>query len=985
MRLRTLGLFVLCVILCISLLLGAVGAQGIYRPQSSASVEPTKVDQDDQGLPLQPFSHANDMADPRNLLAEVDPETLRKIDPLLLGQFLGMSPSTDGVTNETVARPGIESNVTPHTDLPTVQGSDSVTFLVFLREDALARPGVRSEIAAVGRGADPASARELRTAYVVEQLQRVAEKSQVPLQMLLQTQIRRDHVQAYRSYWVFNGFAVDGDLSAVLELAAHPSVEAVRRNRVHQLPTPEVADPAAAAPEMLAEGSSVGWHVSLIGADRVWQEYQITGRGIVVANMDSGVDGTHPALQGSYRGTHSGSHDYNWFDPTNTYQAPGPNRPRISAWSDHGTHTMGILMSVAPGAQWIALKLFDDRGSATDEWLHAGFQWCLAPTRLDGSDPNPSRAPHIVSNSWGDDNPLDETFRRGLNAWREAGIYSTWAAGNAGPSSQTMNSPAAFPEALGVGAATINLQIANFSSRGPSPWGTMIKPDVVAPGVHIRSTIAGGGFEDWNGTSMATPHAAGLAALLWEAAGAPLSVDATTALITGTASDIDVPGPDYTSGYGLIDAYRAVASVFQSGSLGGSVIDAETGKGIAGAVIHIRNRATGAKVQAISDHKGHYEATVLVGRYDVTASAFGYAFTSLPSSTEDIEIIADTLTQLDLVLDPLPRGTIQGQVRVADGSSPPSVTVSLLNTPLQTRTDVAGRYHIQVPEGSYTLRGMARYPGYRGHLVEDITITPGAILNIDLQLGRIPRLLLIDADAWLASSSDGSGSIAMEHYAAALDALLYSYDQHWILRPPDDMPTLAQLGNYEVVLWAQPIHSPGYIAAWDELASYLDGGGHLLISGQDIGYWDVDVGHGRNDYEAYLHAHYIRRNSALTPLHGLIDTPFSSLTLLYNTPDSAGNQQQPDAIAPVGERTSVILTNEDGTVLGLATPGDGQNGGVVYLSFGLEGVGPLDVRAALIERAVAFLTEHETTQQHHVFIPLYFGGQTTNWHRGEAQ
>ena len=957
MRFRTLVLMMLCLVLCASLLLGVAGAQG------------------DQALDRPSLSPSRGMIEPHDLVAQAAPETLHKIDPLLIEQFVTASPAMDGATNDKSVHSAIDPS-----NLSGAQRTDSVaTFLVFLREDALARPSVRSEIAAIERHADPTTARELRTAYIVEQLRRTAEKSQAPLRTMLQAQMQQSRVQDYRSYWVFNGFAVDGDLSAVLELAAHPAVEEIRRNRIHQLPTPQITDPES-APEMLAQTESdVGWHLSHIGADRVWQDLDITGRGVVVANMDSGVDWTHPALQGSYRGSHSGSHDYNWFDPTGTYLlAPGPNRPRISAWSDHGTHTMGILTSVAPGAQWIALKLFDDRGSATDEWLHAGFQWVLAPTRLDGSNPDPARAPHIVSNSWGDDNPLDQSFRQGLNAWRAAGIYSTWAAGNSGPAERTLNAPAAFPEAMAVGAIAENLQVASFSSRGPSPWGSMIKPDVVAPGVSVRSTVAGGGFENWNGTSMATPHVAGLVALLWEAAGANLPIDETTRVITSTATDMGVSGPDYATGYGLIDTYQAVGSVYQSGSLGGSIRNSETDQAISAAVVRMRNRATGAEVQTVSDYQGHYQMTAIAGHYDITVSAFGYGAISPPWLAEDVEIVANQLTQLDLALVPLPRGTIQGQVRVADGSPPPSVTISLLNTPLETRTDAEGRYRIDAPEGIYALRGMARYPGYRGQLIEEVTITVGATQNVDLQLARIPRLLLVDADAWLAGDGNVSGSVAMEYYVNALNTLLYSHDQHWIMRPSDDVPRRSRLAQYDVVIWAQPVHSPGHIAAWGELGAYLDGGGHLLISGQDIGYWDVDRGHGRSEYGIYLRAHYLRRDSARTPLHGLSDSAFAGLTLLYNTPDSAGNQQQPDAIAPIDEETSAILANEDGTVVGLATPGHGHRGGVVYLSVGLEGVGPLDTRAALIERAVAFLTENSAPQQYHLYMPLYFRAKTIN-------
>jgi len=147
----------------------------------------------------------------------------------------------------------------------------------------------------------------------------------------------------------------------------------------------------------------VEWNIAKVRADQVWSDFDITGRRVVVANMDSGADWTHPALQGQYRGA-DGNHDYNWFDFTDTY----PSAPNDG--HDHGTHTMGTIVGddgganqigMAPGAQWIAVKVFDDFGVTDDVKLHQGFQWILAPTDLDGENPDPSKAPDVVNNSWG--------------------------------------------------------------------------------------------------------------------------------------------------------------------------------------------------------------------------------------------------------------------------------------------------------------------------------------------------------------------------------------------------------------------------------------------------------------------------------------------------------------------------------------------------------------------------------------------------------
>lgn len=224
-----------------------------------------------------------------------------------------------------------------------------------------------------------------------------------------------------------------------------------------------------------------------------------------------------------------------------------------------------------PRNQWIAIKVFDDYGQSDDEWIHAGFQWCLAPKDLNGENPDPTKAPDIVNNSWGDPDGMDEAFRQDIDALRQAGIFCTFAAGNHGPDTGTAASPGSLSNAFAVGATTAYDSIAYFSSRGPSPWG-QLKPEVVAPGAYsIRSSVAGGGYEsDWMGTSMAAPHVAGLAALLWQAdrqsATPSLTIAATEQVITSTALDLGTPGPDNTYGYGRTDAHQAVADVLLDGS-----------------------------------------------------------------------------------------------------------------------------------------------------------------------------------------------------------------------------------------------------------------------------------------------------------------------------------------------------------------------------------------------------------------------------------
>src|SRR5690606_23274644 len=152
---------------------------------------------------------------------------------------------------------------------------------------------------------------------------------------------------------------------------------------------------------------AVEWGIANINADDVWTEFGVTGEELVIANIDTGVDYTHPALVNQYRGNNGDGtfdHNYNWFD------AAGAGSDEPVDFEGHGTHTMGTMVGsdggdnqigVAPGARWIAAN----GCCPTDEALITSGEWMLAPTDLNGENPLPSMRPHIINNSWGSGAP----------------------------------------------------------------------------------------------------------------------------------------------------------------------------------------------------------------------------------------------------------------------------------------------------------------------------------------------------------------------------------------------------------------------------------------------------------------------------------------------------------------------------------------------------------------------------------------------------
>ncbi len=341
-------------------------------------------------------------------------------------------------------------------------------------------------------------------------------KTAVSAQVAARTAVGRTKGARAESFWLSNVMLVHGDAALATKLAALPSVRTVRKEKVYPLVKP-------IAPQVVVDaGETPGWGVAKIGADQVWAE-GITGAGVTVATIDTGVEYTHEALVEHYRGNHhdgSFDHNYNWWDPTGVCgDTPCDN-------AGHGTHTMGTIVGgdldgplpdigVAPGAEWISAKGCEDFDCSEGSLLSAG-QFMIAPTDLEGNNPRPDLRPDIVSNSWGNDNPNDTFYLATVEAWRAAGIIPVFAAGNAGPGCSTAGTPGLFTEVISVGATDKTDLIADFSSRGPSP-SDKVSPNVSAPGVDVVSSVPGNGYQALSGTSMATPHTAGALALMLSA------------------------------------------------------------------------------------------------------------------------------------------------------------------------------------------------------------------------------------------------------------------------------------------------------------------------------------------------------------------------------------------------------------------------------------------------------------------------------------
>jgi len=413
----------------------------------------------------------------------------------------------------------------------------------------------------------------------VSQIEAIDERRTAAYQMLTehanetQAELRNafDRVGVdYTPYYLVNAMEVRGGTLVRLFLSTRPEVDRV-------IPSPRLrpAEPNQALAMSGGESppGGVQWNVTMIGADKVWDEFGVRGEGIVVGQSDSGVDVNHPELRDQYRGLTEGD-DYNWFDPWNGKTSPYDD-------GGHGTHTLGTILGqngigIAPEATWFACANLN-RNLANPALYLDCMQFMLAPFPQAGdpfTDGDPTRAADVLNNSWGcpelegcDPNAL----LHAANNLHAAGIFVAVSAGNDGPNCNTVTAPLSlYDSVFSVGAIDRSGNMADFSSRGPvtADGSGRIKPDIAAPGVDVLSSVPGGNYGSSSGTSMAGPHVAGAVALLWSADPSLIGdIDRTEQLLIQTADPYtgsmavgcfagDTPNAAY--GYGILDVYEAV-------------------------------------------------------------------------------------------------------------------------------------------------------------------------------------------------------------------------------------------------------------------------------------------------------------------------------------------------------------------------------------------------------------------------------------------
>lgn len=404
-----------------------------------------------------------------------------------------------------------------------------------------------------------------RRVKLVQALEKKAQSTQAPLLEALR-KVKGIEKGSIMPYWITNAIELRADFGAIAELSHWESLEIIEG--VYPASLFDQEEPTTIAPPVPNDAEP---GLKDINADKMWA-LGYTGYGTKVFVLDSGQFEDHIALRTNF-----------W----------GNNVPLRQAWSgtespefcdSHGTLVAGVVVGidrvtndtigVAPNAKWIggATPLFECNLTQNIRSGAANLQWALNP---DGNSNTTDDIPDVINNSWGNTNASCQTSLRNIsNSLEAAGVAVVWAAGNSGPDDRTIFGHQSLNTSLVNTFAVGNIngsnnRIANTSSRGPSycegTGSLLIKPEVVAPGQSIRSTVTDGGYGRENGTSFASPHVAGALLLLKEAFPELSGTDLKLALYR-SARDLGEEGEDNTYGNGLIDVFAAYEFLMDQGS-----------------------------------------------------------------------------------------------------------------------------------------------------------------------------------------------------------------------------------------------------------------------------------------------------------------------------------------------------------------------------------------------------------------------------------
>jgi subtilisin family serine protease len=719
------------------------------------------------------------------------------------------------------------------------------------------------------------------------------------LSFLESRRLKMSQVQSATSLWINNSLILRARISFLKNLTQRQDITHIHKDRSFML-SPDL--------EMTREEETpkptLSYGIKRVQAHRVWTNFGISGKGVTVGVLDTGWS-DHLELTGRV----IASKDF-----ISSYEDNAPSDDH-----GHGSHVLGTIggrnlsgthIGVAPNVKFLVAKIFSDLGYTNDSTLLKAMQWIADP---DGN-PETRDCPRVISNSWGRPRGSDKQERPiwdAVQAWIDLGIFPVFAAGNAGPDKSTISTPASYPHSFAVGATNSWSFVMRSSSRGPAIWGSRqwLKPDLMAPGKNILSLDHKGGYKKLSGTSMATPHVAGVLALMFQAQ-PQLSVPRARQILERSASG----ALSNKYGHGLINAYWAVDL-----ALRGNLVEVHVNSGEVPATIKVSPADHVYK----TDIHGLAQVSLPAGKFELYISAFGFESEKIKLKLEEHDD-----RKMDITLKPASFSTVNFQVQNTEGEL------------VEAEVNFPG---IPVASGSTTGKGLSRsFP--RGSSYKATVLARGyRPLKIGFEvkkrrhsfvfkLQNLAQVLLVDDDYANDSTSLFQGS------------LVDSGHSFEVMKNEEGIEAM-DLMAFPIVIWYCANTSMNTLSPEERviLRNYVESGGRLLVSGQDIGF---DIGNS-DFYHEVFGAKFVA-DDAGTEIVKLGERLFS-----LKEGDNLHYQRSPDLIATVPGNAKVLLNYKDGGPAGLAN--SYGNGKVIYLAFGLEAVDGAEARTSLLRYLISAL------------------------------
>ncbi|PKK88869.1 MAG: hypothetical protein CVV64_16930 [Candidatus Wallbacteria bacterium HGW-Wallbacteria-1] len=669
----------------------------------------------------------------------------------------------------------------------------------------------------------------------------------------------------------------------------------------------------------------VSWGPARIASGRVNQKLGITGSGVRVGIIDTGIDGNHPDFKGKI---------LKWRDFFDNPSAlPVDN-------NGHGTHVAGIIAGgprcgVAPGASLIVARVFDPPRRTTAAMIISALQWMADP---DGNPETPDQ-PHIVNCSWGNDVNDDDTLKESISALAARGILVVAEVSDRGGAG--CGSPANFGEVLAVGALTRNDRLSYWTSWGVSPFTYRRKPDMAAPGENIFSCWNNGGYTMKDGPSTSAALVSGVAALTLSASilknGKPLQLQPLREILLSSADKLTDPYVGEKAGKGIADSWESVLRAGDMATLKVNVTaparwaDCETPITVSIPELELREPA-GSTFQ------------LKPAEWNIRASSFGWVSTTVNTDVEEAD------SSLDLVLEPAPLGELNFQSEGFPGQSPEWVEIFFEPSGAAEARGVWNLRNfpqsLQAPAGIWNIRISCQ--GYFPIVFKQIAVEKGSSLSIATSFRALPALLWVDDDRLTPCSdavAESLSRLGMEHH-------VYEYV------PNNGGPSARFMAQFDTVIWTlgNRLGNVFTQADLEEIEKYIAQGGNFMASGQDLAWYLGKDALFRKIFQTGLK----HDDGLVRTVEGIDSGPLADLRFEIDATEKWQIQFSPDSVYPLPMANSAITLLKYSSS-GNFVPGDAAIGveadasRVILLAFGLEGISDPLNRAQLIRSSLKWL------------------------------